>query len=90
MTHFGASEDVDAQLDAVGRRLDEWVAHIPELKAEEFIESIRREIVQGPEPELLPQYTQAAPPDQLYAGMKRYLEKRAEAVDESAQGSGVS
>src|SRR5436305_569046 len=24
MTHFGDSEDVDAQLDALGRRLDAW------------------------------------------------------------------
>jgi glyoxylase-like metal-dependent hydrolase (beta-lactamase superfamily II) len=90
MTHFGASEDVDAQLDALGRRLDEWVAKVPNLDKEEFIDSIRREIEQGPDAELLPQYTQAAPPEQLYAGMRRYLEKRAEATDESAQGSRVS
>jgi glyoxylase-like metal-dependent hydrolase (beta-lactamase superfamily II) len=90
MTHFGASEDVDAQLDTLGRRLDDWVAYVPELEEQEFIDSIRREIEQGPEPELLPQYTQAAPPEQLYAGMRRYLKKRLEAVDESAQGSGVS
>jgi hypothetical protein len=57
---------------------------------DEFIESIRREIEQGPEPELLPEYTQAAPPDQLYAGMARYIRKRAEAIDESAEGSRVS
>jgi glyoxylase-like metal-dependent hydrolase (beta-lactamase superfamily II) len=90
MAHFGASEDVDAQLEALGRRLDEWVERIPGLEMEEFIDSIRREIEQGPEPELLPMYTQAAPPDQLYAGMQRYLRKRAEAVVESAQSSRVS
>ncbi len=90
MTHFGASEDVDAQLDALGRRLDEWVAKVPNMDREEFIDSIHREIEQGPDAELLPQYTQAAPPEQLYAGMRRYLENRAEATDESAQGSRVS
>jgi glyoxylase-like metal-dependent hydrolase (beta-lactamase superfamily II) len=90
MTHFGAVEDVDAQLEALGRQLDDWVVQIPELEMDEFIESIRREIEQGPEPELLPEYTQAAPPDQLYAGMARYIRKRAEAIDESAEGSRVS
>jgi glyoxylase-like metal-dependent hydrolase (beta-lactamase superfamily II) len=90
MTHFGASEDVDAQLEALGRRLDEWVAKVPDLDRDEFIDSIHREIEQGPDAELLPQYTQAAPPDQLYAGMRRYLEKRAEATDETPQGSRVS
>jgi glyoxylase-like metal-dependent hydrolase (beta-lactamase superfamily II) len=90
MTHFGSSEDVDAQLEALGRRLDEWVVQIPRLDQDEFIDSIRREIERGPEPELLPMYIQAAPPDQLYAGMSRYLRKRAEALDESAEGSRVS
>jgi glyoxylase-like metal-dependent hydrolase (beta-lactamase superfamily II) len=90
MTHFGASEEVDAQLEALGRRLDEWVEQIPALDMEEFIDLIRREIEQGPEPELLPMYTQAAPPDQLYAGMERYLRKRAEAIDEPAESSRVS
>jgi glyoxylase-like metal-dependent hydrolase (beta-lactamase superfamily II) len=90
MTHFGTSEAVDAQLEALGRRLDEWVAKVPDLDRDEFIDSIHHEIEQGPDAELLPQYTQAAPPDQLYAGMRRYLEKRAEATDESPQGSRVS
>jgi glyoxylase-like metal-dependent hydrolase (beta-lactamase superfamily II) len=90
MTHFGASEEVDAQLEVLGRRLDEWVERVPELEEQEFIDSIRREIEQGPEPELLPMYTQAAPPNQLYAGMARYLRKRAEAIDESAPSSRVS
>ena len=90
MTHFGSSEDVDAQLEALGTRLDEWAERIPGLEQDEFIDWIRGEIENGPEPELLPMYTEAAPPDQLYAGMRRYLRKRAEALGESAEGSRVS
>jgi glyoxylase-like metal-dependent hydrolase (beta-lactamase superfamily II) len=84
MTHFGLSEDVDAQLAEVGARLDDWAKRVGELDAETFVASMLEEVTQGAsDPELLPTYTQAAPPEQMYAGLERYLRKRAESASES-------
>lgn len=81
MTHFGESEDVDEQLDEVGRRLDDWSRRVGEQELEEFVASLREEITGGtPDPDLLAAYTQAAPPEQMYAGLERYLRKRAEST----------
>jgi glyoxylase-like metal-dependent hydrolase (beta-lactamase superfamily II) len=84
MTHFGLSEDVDPQLAEVGARLDDWAKRVGELDADTFIASMLEEVTQGAsDPELLPTYTQAAPPEQMYAGLERYLRKRAESASES-------
>jgi glyoxylase-like metal-dependent hydrolase (beta-lactamase superfamily II) len=77
-THFGAAEDVDAQLREVGERLDAWAALAREHSQEDFIAGVRREIQAGAQPEAGPAYEQAAPPEQLYAGLRRYWSKRAE------------
>jgi glyoxylase-like metal-dependent hydrolase (beta-lactamase superfamily II) len=78
MTHFGASEDVSAQLEEVGRRLDAWAEVARTEDMETFIETVGREIDADVGPELAAAYKQAAPPDQLYAGLDRYWRKRAE------------
>jgi glyoxylase-like metal-dependent hydrolase (beta-lactamase superfamily II) len=78
MTHFGATEDVDAQLDEVGARLDTWSARARELDIDTFMAMMRSEIEASAGPELLPAYVQAAPPEQMYAGYERYWRKRAE------------
>jgi glyoxylase-like metal-dependent hydrolase (beta-lactamase superfamily II) len=84
MTHFGLSEDVDAQLAEVGARLDDWAKRVGEVDADTFVASMLEEITQGAsDPELLPTYTQAAPPEQMYAGLERYLRKRAESASKS-------
>jgi glyoxylase-like metal-dependent hydrolase (beta-lactamase superfamily II) len=80
ITHFGAHEDVDHQLDEMGRRLDEWAQRIREQDQEAFIAGARDEIVRGAEPDAQEAYTQAAPLDQVYAGLERYWRKRAEVV----------
>jgi hypothetical protein len=46
----------------------------------EFIAGVVTEIESASEPGTLPAYLQAAPPEQLYAGLERYWRKRAEAV----------
>jgi len=79
-THFGASEDVDAQLSELSDRLDAWAALAREQDLETFMARIRAEIAEHAEPELLETYEQAAPADQLYAGLERYWRKRADAV----------
>ncbi len=80
MTHFGASERVEAQLREVSERLDEWVERVRAQDRESFIEGVTREVEQATTRELAAAYRQAAPPDQLYAGLERYLRKRAQAV----------
>lgn len=81
MTHFGPSTDVDEQLGEVGRRLDDWARRVGETELSEFVQSLREEITDGAsDAELLATYTQAAPPEQMYAGLSRYLAKRAEST----------
>ena len=79
-THFGASEDPEAQLAELSVRLDDWAARAREQDLETFIASVRTEIKEHADPALLEAYEQAAPPDQLYAGLERYWRKRADAV----------
>jgi glyoxylase-like metal-dependent hydrolase (beta-lactamase superfamily II) len=78
ITHFGATEDVDAQLDEVGARLGTWSALAREQDIDTFIATVRGEILASAGPDLLGAYVQAAPPEQLYAGYERYWRKRAE------------
>jgi glyoxylase-like metal-dependent hydrolase (beta-lactamase superfamily II) len=78
MTHFGGSEQVEGQLDEVSRRLDVWAERAREQDAERFIAGVRAEIVEHAGAEMLDTYTQAAPPEQLYAGLERYWKKREE------------
>jgi glyoxylase-like metal-dependent hydrolase (beta-lactamase superfamily II) len=83
VTHFGSSDDVDAQLTEVGERLDEWAARVPEQDLDAFVEGVRADIAEHVDPELVDAYIQAAPPEQLYAGLERYVRKRAEAARSS-------
>jgi glyoxylase-like metal-dependent hydrolase (beta-lactamase superfamily II) len=78
MTHFGASENVEAQLDEVGKRLDDWASRVREQDRETFIAGMRRDLEAGVAPELVPAYIQATPPEQMYAGLERYWRKREE------------
>jgi glyoxylase-like metal-dependent hydrolase (beta-lactamase superfamily II) len=80
MTHFGASDDVEAQLAELSARLDSWAALARGQDIDTFMAGIRAEIAEHAEPELLETYEQAAPADQLYAGLERYWRKRADAV----------
>ena len=80
MTHFGASEDVEAQLAELSARLDDWAARAREQDLDTFMAGVRAEIAEHADPELLETYEQAAPADQLYAGLDRYWRKRADAV----------
>ena len=84
ITHFGAYEDVDAQLDELSARLDDWAERAREHDQDQFIAAIDAEIDAGAAAAVHPSYTQAAPPEQLYAGLVRYWRKRAEAVPRSA------
>jgi glyoxylase-like metal-dependent hydrolase (beta-lactamase superfamily II) len=80
MTHFGSSEDVDAQLDELSERLDDWAAFAREHDRAAFVDRVRAEVGERVDSETAGAYEQAAPPDQLFAGLERYWRKRAEAV----------
>ena len=84
VTHFGAYEDVDAQLDELSSRLDDWAGRVREQDRDAFIAGIEAEIDARSEPGIHPAYTQAAPPEQLFAGLERYWRKRAEAAPPAA------
>ncbi|MGI8571340.1 MAG: MBL fold metallo-hydrolase, partial [Solirubrobacteraceae bacterium] len=77
ITHFGSSDDVQAQLDEVDARLDEWSQLARSGGRDEFIATVREQILADGSPELAATYQQAAPVEQLYAGYERYWSKRA-------------
>lgn len=80
MTHFGKSDDVDAQLGELSARLDDWAELARSLGLDEFVASVRGEIAKHVDSDTGAAYEQAAPPEQLYAGLERYWRKRDEAV----------
>jgi glyoxylase-like metal-dependent hydrolase (beta-lactamase superfamily II) len=80
MTHFGSSDDVDAQLAELSQRLDSWAARAREQDLESFVDGVRAEIEEHVDPDLAATYLHAAPPDQGFAGLERYWRKRAEAI----------
>jgi glyoxylase-like metal-dependent hydrolase (beta-lactamase superfamily II) len=82
VTHFGAYDDVEAQLESLSARLDDWARRVCEQDRETFIAGIEEEIARGAEPGTTAAYAQAAPPDQVFMGLERYWRKRAEAAAE--------
>lgn len=76
VTHFGASEDVEAQLAQVGERLERWAQRVRAMDLGQFVASVREEVQATAGAELVDTYAQAAPPEQLYAGLERYWRKR--------------
>jgi glyoxylase-like metal-dependent hydrolase (beta-lactamase superfamily II) len=83
MTHFGVGEDVEAQLAELSARLDEWAGRARDQDLDEFVAGVRDEVARHVDAETAAAYEQAAPPEQLYAGLERYWRKRAEAVSSS-------
>ncbi len=76
VTHFGAYEDVAGQLAALRMHLDEVERWAEQLDEAGFAARVR-ERVQGPRSDGTPgSYAQALPPEQSYAGLRRWLSKR--------------
>ncbi len=76
MTHFGSSEDVEQQLEELGRRLDVWGELARTRDLDGFVAGVTEEIEHDAGPEIAATYRQAAAPEQLYAGLERYWSKR--------------
>jgi len=78
MTHFGSSEDVDEQLDALDARLDAWSTLARDAGHDGFVSTVHGEIQRDGSPEQAAAYEQAAPVEQLFAGYERYWAKKAQ------------
>jgi glyoxylase-like metal-dependent hydrolase (beta-lactamase superfamily II) len=76
MTHFGAEENVEAQLAEVADRLDEWAELAREDDERAFTQAVTAELLAAAPPDSMAAYQQAAPIDQIYAGLRRYWQKR--------------
>jgi glyoxylase-like metal-dependent hydrolase (beta-lactamase superfamily II) len=77
LIHFGAVEDgIDPHLSELERRLDEWTELVAGGVSENaFVEAVLGELDAGAADE----YAQAMPLEQSYAGLRRYVDKRAAA-----------
>jgi hypothetical protein len=78
ITHFDVYDDVERQLDEVSAGLEAWGERARDLSLEDFIATRRAAVGAGAEADLGPAYVQAAPPEQLYAGLERYWRKRSD------------
>src|SRR5215208_5270827 len=78
LTHFGRVDDVAPHLASARERLHEIVGLAAQHGVDAFVAGIV-ERVERNAAGLAGQYTQAAPPEHLYLGARRYLDKRAAA-----------
>jgi glyoxylase-like metal-dependent hydrolase (beta-lactamase superfamily II) len=76
VTHFGAYEDVPEQIQALRVHLDEVEAWAAEFDQLEFVEKIRERVGAPRRDGTRGSYAQALPPEQSFAGLRRYLSKR--------------
>jgi hypothetical protein len=76
LIHFGVADDIERHLDELRSGLREWTALVGAgATEEEFAEHALAELGED-----RPQYEQAMPLWQSYAGLRRYWDKRAEAT----------
>jgi glyoxylase-like metal-dependent hydrolase (beta-lactamase superfamily II) len=80
MTHFGAVEDTSGHLEEMHRRLDEQAELARSGDWDAFRERVAADVAAAGDAETSAAYAQAAPRDQLFAGLTRYWRKRSEAV----------
>jgi glyoxylase-like metal-dependent hydrolase (beta-lactamase superfamily II) len=80
LTHFGHVDDPAVQIERVREALARQLEWAERGDAAGFAESFR-ESMPG---DVTPQFVQAAPPDQLYLGLERYLVKRRERAEAGA------
>ena len=80
ITHFDAVLEVEAHLEAVGRRLAEWGELARRLDREAFERHVREEVSAAADEATAATYVQALPPEQQWLGLNRYWEKRGAAA----------
>jgi glyoxylase-like metal-dependent hydrolase (beta-lactamase superfamily II) len=79
LIHFGLVEDVQPHLDALRARLHSWVGWVREGATEEqfLVKAVAERDLESSEPEI---GEKAMPLWQCYAGLRRYVDKQAEAA----------
>jgi glyoxylase-like metal-dependent hydrolase (beta-lactamase superfamily II) len=75
LTHFGAAEDVGAQLDRVRESLRRNT-ELAKQGRDAFLERFEADIDANEDPETAERTRQATPPEQQWLGLERYLRKR--------------
>jgi glyoxylase-like metal-dependent hydrolase (beta-lactamase superfamily II) len=80
LIHFGVVDDVERHLDELDRRLDKWLERVAGGASEVEFEAAAVGDLQAADGEAVDVYTQAMPLEQSYAGLRRYVDKRAEAA----------
>jgi glyoxylase-like metal-dependent hydrolase (beta-lactamase superfamily II) len=81
LPHFGLVEDPATHLEEVRRRLRLWGGRVRDgLDEEAWIRAEQEELEAATDPETAALYQQAGPLWQSYAGLRRYWDKKAEAV----------
>jgi glyoxylase-like metal-dependent hydrolase (beta-lactamase superfamily II) len=78
LTHFGASEQPHAQIDAARETLGRYAALARAGDRDRFLAAVNEEIDRGTGADEAERHRQAAPPEQLWLGLERYWRKRAE------------
>jgi glyoxylase-like metal-dependent hydrolase (beta-lactamase superfamily II) len=78
LTHFGQVTDVADQLHGIRCALTEAADRARMDGEERFVAWIEGVLSETTDPAAMESYEQAAPPDQLYAGLDRYWRKRGE------------
>jgi len=79
LTHFGRFEDVGDQLERVREALGERATRARDCSAEEFARWSEQQTLDAVDPDTAAALFQAAPPDQLGMGLRRYWDKMATA-----------
>jgi glyoxylase-like metal-dependent hydrolase (beta-lactamase superfamily II) len=76
VTHFGAYEQPERQLDELSERLDRWAQLARGQERDAWIATIQDDVRAAVSPEEFDSFMAAVPVDQAYAGLRRYWEKR--------------
>lgn len=76
ITHFGEVLDVPGHIEQLSRRLDEWGALARTSDLEGFVAGVDADLAAHAPNAARTGYQQAAPVEQLYAGLRRCWEKR--------------
>jgi glyoxylase-like metal-dependent hydrolase (beta-lactamase superfamily II) len=76
VTHFGAYEQPERQLDELSERLDRWAQSARDQDRDAWIATIQDDVRTAVSPEQFDSFMAAVPVDQAYAGLRRYWEKR--------------
>jgi glyoxylase-like metal-dependent hydrolase (beta-lactamase superfamily II) len=76
ITHFGAYEQPEQQLDELSERLDRGAQTARAQDQDAWIASVQADVRAAVSPEEFDSFMAAVPVDQAYAGLRRYWEKR--------------